>query len=159
MVEAEVPLFEASAGRGQHQGKRYVSIQVRPTLIQYECRVSATLTLLQPIRDAHAQIRMAMRIDRHARLPLHVLLIQVDVIVLARIHNLDVELLPVAAHGAVRRRPSVDRDDDQRVAQRVVPDALRAGGGAGGDVELDGRRGGGEEKQREEEQPQEGGGV
>lgn len=85
---------------------------------------------------------------RQPCLSINVLLAQILVPSITRVHNLDVHAL-LLAHA------DVGSDDDELVRVRGVPDAFCGRSFGGGEGELDGVRGGGCKGEEEEDQGQE----
>ena len=102
-------------------------------------------TVVEIIPEAHADLALGVRGDGEARLAVDPLLMQINVLLRARVHDLDVDAL--AGAGA-----DVRGDDDERVGVRGVPDALGGRVAVRLEGELDGVRLGGEEEEGEEEE-------
>lgn len=86
------------------------------------------------VLEAHAQVCVAVCVDGHSGLLPNVALGEVDVVVLAAIDDVDIEPLVV---GVSRDELRVDGDNDERVGEGVVPDALGRGVRVCFEVELD----------------------
>ena len=105
----------------------------------------------QGVFEADAKVGVRVRVDGEARFAFDVLLGQVDVVVFGTVDHFDVDALV----GKVERFLG-DRgrgDNDQRIGERIVPDALGVRVGRRGKVELDRtNKGGGEASQNQEQQ-------